>query len=240
MYPAASEARKTTVAASSSGRPNRPAEDAAESLLDVVGRVLVGHLRGEKARGHSGDADALATGPLRGEIAGEADEGGFARGVGGLGQAGGRQPDDAGDVDDRRAGLHDPAAGLGEPVGAVEVDVDDLAELLGGFLRRRHCRADSRVVDENVDLPEGRHGLRDHTVGVLGIGDVGADRDGSAAQRLDLRLGFGEFVLAAGREDYVGAGFGERDGERHPQPRRGTGDDSDFAVELEHVEYTHW
>jgi hypothetical protein len=111
----------------------------------------------------------LRPGPLLGQVAGQADEPGLARGVRGLRQPGGRDAEDAADVDDAAARLHHPAARLRHPVAAVEVDVDDRPELLDGLAGGRDRGADAGVVDEHVDPAELRDGLVDQALAVLGL-----------------------------------------------------------------------
>ena len=143
------------MAASSRGSPLRPDRDAGLLALEVALGVLVGHLGGEEAGCDGVHADALAAGPLLGEVAGQADQAGLGRGVRRLGETGGGEPEDRGDVDDRGARLHHATARLRHPVAAVEVDVDDLAELLGRLAGGGDGGADARVVDEHVDPAEG-------------------------------------------------------------------------------------
>ncbi len=133
-------------------------------------------------------------------------------------------------------GCHHAPARLRHPVGAVEVDVDHLAELLRRLARGGIGGADPGVVDEHVDLAQRAHGLLDHARAVLGLGDVGGDGDAAAAERLDVALGLLEPLRAAGADRDVGAGLGEPGGERGAEPGRGAGDDGDLAVEAEAVE----
>ena len=161
------------------------------------------------------------------------------RRVGGLREAGGGEAEDARDVDDRAARLHHAPARLRHPVAAVEVDVDDLAELVGLLARRRVGGPDAGVVDEDVDAPELLDGGVDERLAVLGLGDVGGDRDRPPARRLDELLGLLQLLDAPRAERDVGAGLSQRLGERHPEARRGSGDDRDLAVQLEPVQDSH-
>ena len=74
---------------------------------------------------------------------------------------------------------------------------------------------------------------------VLGLRDVGGDRDAAAAERLDLVRGLLQPVGAAGADGDVGAGLGQPDGERGPEAGGGAGDDGDLAVEAKFVQYRH-
>ena len=117
-------------------------------------------------------------------------------------------------------GLHHPAAGLRHPVAAVEVDVDDLAELLGRLPGGRDGGADAGVVDQHVDPAELGHRGVDQRRARLRVGDVGGAR--SSARRpasLDQRRGVLEPVGAPGAERDVGAGLGEGLGERDARAR---------------------
>ena len=108
---------------------------------------------------------------------------GLGGGVRRLRQPAGGEPEDAADVDDAAAGLHHPAAGLRHPVAAVEVHVDDLAELLGRLAGGGHGGADAGVVDEHVDPAELRHRGVDERLAGLRVGDVGLHRQRAAARR---------------------------------------------------------
>ena len=85
----------------------------------------------------------------------------------------------------RAAARHPRAERLRHPVGAVEVDVDDLAELLGRLARRGHGGADAGVVDEHVGPAELGHRPLHDALAVLGLGHVGLDGDAAAAVGLD-------------------------------------------------------
>ena len=93
------------------------------------------------------------------------------------------------------ARLHVADARLRHPVGAVEVDVDHLPELLRRLLGRRVGGADPGVVDEDVEPAERVLGLLRDAMAVVGDGDVGGDRDAAAAECLDVGLG----LLRGGR-----------------------------------------
>ena len=86
-YDDASLARKTAAATSSRASPFRPGGHADHHRVEVAVGVLVGHLGLEEAGRERVDADALAAGPLLGEVAGQADDRGLRRRVGGLRQA---------------------------------------------------------------------------------------------------------------------------------------------------------
>ncbi|MDX6685138.1 MAG: hypothetical protein QOF86_1266 [Baekduia sp.] len=213
-----------------------PGRDPRPLQLEVLRRVLVGHLGGEEAGGDRVDADALAARPLLGEVAGQAVEPRLAGAVRGLRQARGGEAQHARDVDDAAARLHDRRGGLGHPVGAVEVDVDDAAELLGRLARGGDRGAHAGVVDEDVDAAQLADRGLDQRAGVLGLADVGGDGDRPAARGLHQRLRVLEAVGAAGAQRYVGSRLGQRLGERDTQAGGRAGDDGDLAVEAEGVQ----
>ena len=125
------------------------------------------------------------------------------------GRPGGGEAEHRGDVDDARAGLHHPAARLGHPVAAVEVDVDDLPELLGRLAGGRDGGADAGVVDQHVDPAELRHRRVDQRLALCRVGDVGGHGEHPAAGGPDQLGGLLELVDAAGAQDHVGAGLGQ-------------------------------
>jgi len=95
----------------------------------------------------------------------------------------------AGDVDDARAGRHDLGGRLGHPVGAHQVDVDDLAELLGGLAQRGHGRTHPGVVDEHVEMAEPPDGRLYQRPARVRVGDVGLHGQRGPAQALDRAAG---------------------------------------------------
>ena len=84
-----------------------------------------------------------------------------------------------------RAGLHHPPAGLRHPVRAVEVDVDDLAELLRRLARRRDRGAHAGVVNQDVDVAERVERLLDDAGAVVGIVTSAGTAMAAAAVPLD-------------------------------------------------------
>src|SRR4030095_16520552 len=106
--------------------------------------------------------------------------------------------EDARDVDDHAPGPHDAAAGLRHPIRAAEVDVDDLAELLGRLPRARDGCSDPGLVDEHIDAPEMTHARVDECLAVLRAADVGGDRDRLSPGGTDTCFGGGEAGHPAG------------------------------------------
>ena len=217
----------------------RPGDDPHELALHVLLAELVAHLRLEPAGRERVDADPLAPRPLLGEVAREPDQAGLARGVGGLRQPTGGEPEDAGDVDDRAARLHHLGRALRHPVAAVEVDVDHLAEVVGRLLGRGDGRPDAGVVDQHVDAAQVLHRLVDERLAAVGVRDVRAHGDGAPAGGLDELARVLELLDAAGAEGDVRAGLGEGLGERDAEAGRGPGDDGDFSFEAEAVQDGH-
>ena len=137
-------------------------------------------------------------------------------------------------------GQHDARASLCHPIAAVEIDLDDRSELVGGFLECGYGGADSGIVDKNVYAPIGSHSRLDEGCAVVGVRDVGAYGDRAASGVFDEGAGFCEAVRSAGAEGEVGAGFGERGSESDAQTAGCAGQDGDPAVESESVEDGHW
>ena len=81
------------------------------------------------------------------------------------GRPAGGQAEHAADVHDAGPRLHHPAARLRHPVAAVEVHVDDLAELLGGLPGGGYGGPDPGVVDQHVDPAELLHRRVDQRAG---------------------------------------------------------------------------
>ena len=92
---------------------------------------------------------------------------------------------------------------------------------------------DAGVVDQHVDPAECLHRGIHQGLALLGHRHVGRDCQRLAAGGLDERGSLGQPVDAACTEHDVGAGLGERLGERHTQPRRGAGDHHYFVVQSE-------
>ena len=204
--------------------------------IEVAAVELVGHLGFEVAGRERVDPDALAAGPLLGEIARQADQTGLRRRVGGLRQPRGGQAQHTADVDDRATRLHHRRAGLRHPVAAVQIDVDDRTELIGGFAGGRYSGAHPGVVHQDVHPPECFSRGADQRLAVIRVGDVGTDRQRVAAHRLHQRAGVGQSLLAPRAEHHVGARLGEGMGERDAEAAGRAGDDGDPVVESEAVE----
>src|SRR6266487_1953464 len=109
-------------------RVTGPARRQARQLaVDVPIGELLCHLRWEVAGREGYHANALASGPLDGEVTRQPNQAGLTRRIGRLRKPAARERGDTGDVDDRAAGLHDATAGLSHPIAAIQVDVDHLA-----------------------------------------------------------------------------------------------------------------
>ena len=101
---------------------------------------------------------------------------------------------------------------------------------------RGHGGADAGVVDQHVDPAELVDRLCDDAVAVVGVGDVGLDRDAAPAERLHLRPRLFELLDPARADRDVRTRLGQAGGERDAQARRSAGDDRDLSGERERVE----
>jgi hypothetical protein len=165
-----------------------------------------------------------------GEVSGEADHRGLAGRVRGLRHEEAGEPQHTGDVDDGATRPHDASARLRHPVGAIEVDVDHVAKLVGGLAHSRDGIGDARVVDQYVHPTE----LLDRTGGDpgagVGVGDVRCDRVGTTPFRADQPLGVRELVHAAGGQHDVGARLRQGLRETHAKTARSAGHHRDLSV----------
>ena len=107
----------------------------------------------------------------------------------------------------------------------------------GGSRVAGRGRADAGVVDEHVDPSELGHRGVDERLALLGVGDVGGDRDDAAPGVAYELRGLLEPVDPSGAERHVGPGLGQGLGERDAEAAGGAGHDRDLAVEAEQVEH---
>jgi hypothetical protein len=121
----------------------------------------------------------------------------------------------------------------------VQVDVDHPAELLGLLPGRGHRGAHAGVVDEHVHAPELSDGLLNHSPAVVDVRYVGLDGHATAPVALDAGLRVLEAIGAAGADDDVGSGVGQRVGELHTEAGGGAGDERDLVGEAEGIECAH-
>ena len=111
----------------------------------------------------------------------------------------------------------------------------------------RNCSGVSRVAGTAVPMPAllTRMSTRPNSAiaastsawHVLGVGDVGGDRERPATGVAHQLGGLLEPVDPAGAEHHVGAGLGQRLRERDPEAAGGAGDDRHLVVEPEQVEH---
>ena len=191
---------------------------------------LRGHLRREEPGRDGVHADLVAA-PLRGQLAGKADDPGLRRDVGRIGHLAERaQPHHGGDVDDRTAAAGPHLAGdeARERERRSQVQVDDAREVLGAQLQRGARRAHPGVVDESVDAAVALHHSVHQALAVGGVGDVARHghrlRDGGGKA--------GQPVGPARSQNRNRAGGGEAAGELLAEPRARTGHDHDAARKL--------
>ncbi len=101
----------------------------------------------------------------------------------------------------------------------MQVDVDDLAELLGGLAQRGHGRADAGVVDQHVDPAQALDGRGHQPVAVFRPGHVGLDGQARAAGLLDQPTRLLQPIRAPGADHHVGARLRQAPGEGHAEAR---------------------
>ena len=167
----------------------------------------------DEAGGDGVDGDAAGR-QLPGGGLGEADDAGFARAVVALpGVA--DQADDGGDVDDAAGLLLEEAAGegLGEQEGALEVDVQHRIPVGLAHAHQQAVPGDAGVVDQDVHLAGGGEDLLRGGCHAGGVGDVGPERPGPAAQCLDFRHRLGAGFRLQIHPGDVGAGGGQLQGD---------------------------
>jgi hypothetical protein len=101
-------------------------------------------------------------------------------------------------------------------------------------------KRDRGVVHQHVEAPERRDGARHHRLDLVGLRQVGRERDPTPAALLDaadgLVDGAGQLerrhVGGARRARDVGAGIGQRQGDRTADPAARSRDESDGAPEV--------
>ena len=119
-----------------------------------------------------------------------------------------------------------------------DVDIDGVIPLIHGYFPKwadRQILEHGRIVDQDVDLPEGGEGSLHQAVEFLPVGDVAGMGCRLAAHRphlgRDLVAGF---QLAAGDED-VGTVLGEGLHHLVAQPAAAAGNEGNLAREVEVV-----
>ena len=126
---------------------------------------------------------------------------------------------------------------------ALEVDPDDSVEVVLGHREQHLVAQDARVVDEDVELPEGVDRLLDEVLGPVPVGHVVVVGDGLAAVALDDvgHLFGGTLVgaLAPDRapevvDDDLGPLLGQQERFTPPDSVPSAGDDRDLAVQQTH------
>jgi hypothetical protein len=116
--------------------------------------------------------------------------------------------------------------------GAREVHVEDAAPLLFVQVLNQLRRGDARVVHQDVDPAEVRHGLAHHGVDVAGVADVCGHRDGPPAPILNYFRGRCRTLSVDIGDGYGGAGFRKHGGNARADPGTGSGDNGNRARQL--------
>lgn len=215
----------------------------AELLIWLAGEAGLNEGAGAEEAGiHGGDADAFLA-EFGVQALREADEGELACAVGEQ-MGNGNLASDAGDVDDAAGGLlaecvaleHVRENGLDGVQRSVEMGFDGALEGVEGLVLEGGYLNDAGVVDEDIELAEGRDCVLDGGDGLCAVGDVGGDEqdaggvmDGAA---LEQKLaGAGELVQVAGYEGDAAAGAGETLGEAKAEAAGAAGDQNGFTLE---------
>jgi hypothetical protein len=122
--------------------------------------------------------------------------------------------------------------GLAAQEGAGEVHIEDAAPLLFVQVLNQLRRGDARVIHQDVDPAEVRHGLAHHGVDLAGVADVCGDRDGPPALTLNSFRGRCRTLSVDIGDGHGGAGFREHGGNARADPGTGSGDNGHPACQL--------
>ena len=225
MYDAASDAKKTKVAAISSGSAHRPSGIRASVLRGqlLVGADVLGHRR-RRQRSDRVHGDLLLR-QLPGQRLREADDGGLGRAVVDLAD-GAHQPGGRGDVDDAAGAVHGQEwqRGLADGERASDMDVENELELLGRHLREHRRRDHPGVVHHDVKGAPGQFGgLLGRPGRLPGVAHVEHRGLGPAAGGHDLGGRRGRRVLVHVGHQHGRAGRGQRPGDRPADALAGAG-----------------
>ncbi len=207
-------------------------ERADPGLVFVEDLVLRGF---EPSGGEAVDGDAVrapVVGEAHGELADAAAAGAVGREAGVAKDAG-----DGADVDDAAVAALDHTAGdgLGDEEAAAQVGVEDEVPVVPGDVESGLADVAAGIVDEDVNRAEGGFGFFGEALDAGGVADVEFQRDGAAAEGVDLGFEVGECFAAAAGEDEVGSGAGEGAGEVLAEAAAGSGDEGDLAGEVEEM-----
>ena len=200
-----------------------------------TGHIMPGvggkHIGLDASRRDGVDGNTLGPG-VGGETTGEALDRGLGPGVDGVVGHAGHARRDRGHEDDAAA-VREVAQGvLGDEELGARVEAEDAVVVVfrDVFFGAEDLHAG--IGDDDVEPAEVRERLREELSDLRHFGDVGADGDGFAADRLDLRYD----VVGGGRavgvvDDDGGAALAEFEGDAGAETAAGAGYEDDFAVE---------
>ncbi len=123
---------------------------------------------------------------------------------------------------------------------AAGVDGEDVVEVGRGDVLQGVEVLDARARCEDIEPPELLYGLIDEELGLVGVGDVGAEREGTGAvgaERGDQVLR--RLLVAPVADDDGGPLPGQPGGDRRADASAAAGDDGDLARESRTVHCCH-
>ena len=127
---------------------------------------------------------------------------------------------------------------MGDEEGAAQVCVQHEVPVFPGDFQGRFADIAASVVDEDVNFSVVRDRRGHHVLDALVFAHVQSQRQGLAAQRLDLGLERTQCCGVAAGDHKVRASAGEGAPEILAQAAAGAGDEGDFAGEGEGVVHT--
>ena len=242
--------RNSTTLAQSSGMPSRPRGISCSSRSRISGLLRPWATAREEST--KPGAMQLTWNVVRaqfgGEDAGVLDHAGFGDLVGHAAAVASAPEAGLGcDVDDLAAarGLHIGRGGLAAEDRAGQVDVEDIAVVIGRCGGRamvgRGVEHAAGVVDEDIDPPERVYSLAQHGLDRGFVGHIGLDAQRAAAERLHFvgdGCGVERFIILLGCvevhvvDDHIGAHFRQMQHIGPAQAARAAGDERDFVGEF--------
>src|SRR5215469_16948088 len=125
---------------------------------------------------------------------------------------------------------HTPGHRLRHKEAATQVRVENKIPVIPRNFKRRLAHVTTRVVDEDIDLPERFFGGRHHLVNALPVAYIQFERDRTPPQAAHLRLKGHEVVAMATGEYKVRSGSRQGTRECLTQPATGSSHDGDPAA----------
>jgi len=208
-------------------------------FFQVFGKIgvldgLFQERRARKCRRDGIDGDVMG-GPFHCQGAGHLADGAFGRGVDGA-QGAADDTDLGADGDDAAFDVgidHAAGAGCGHEEGAFEIYVGNEVEFVFGVVEGRFGAVVTGVVDDGVDAAECVPCLGDEAVDAFQVGYVEVPGFGLDAVGAALLGGLFTFADRAAAEGQAGAVAGGGFGDGFADAFAGSGDDHDFAAQVE-------